>query len=702
MAAARCCPAGHEVASGASRPRVCRVCRKDMIVAVVAAACPELSADDIAAGVDATTATAAAARDLAVALSEGPGVLAGGAPSVVARLVGELRARGSALPEPSCAHCARRGLGLIRVGTIGLCNRCRAHQLAEACSACERRRVVIARDSQGRPLCFACAPRPARLCGRCGRIRPISRRAKDGQADICNSCFRPPVATCSGCGKPKPCHFAGSDRPICASCSSWRSLACSHCGECRPAQAHWPEGPVCESCYRAGLRRRGCCTDCGRDRRLIDPAGPLAQRCADCAGLPGPGRVCADCGIEDLTYHDSRCVRCCLSRRTSHLLASADRTVAAHLVPVRDAIIAAPKPYTALNWLRSAVAAQMLGQIASGALPLDHEALDAHPRRQAAKFLRHLLVAHGALAARDEALIALEAWVADQLHRVDDPSQRRLLRSYATWRVLRRARARAASNPRPRTATRYAKTNLLAPIAFLAWLSRRGVELGEIGQADIDAWTVEGGSSAHELTDFLDWATGRKLLAPVVLTGRRHQPGTTMNPDTRWEIVDRLLHDDHLALTDRVAGCLVLLYAQQLTRIVALSVDQVVTVDDGVYLKLGASQTIIPEPLGALVVDLATNGRSHTGVGSPAHSHWLFPGLHPGRPLDPSGLGQRLRRLGIPTMPARRAALMHLAGQLPAAVLAEILHLQPTTAVHWVAAAGGDWNNYAAEVSRHR
>ena len=175
-----------------------------------------------------------------------------------------------------------------------------------------------------------------------------------------------------------------------------------------------------------------------------------------------------------------------------------------------------------------------------------------------------------------------------------------------------------------------------------------------------------------------------------------------MNPDTRWEIVDRLLHDDHLALTERVAGCLVLLYAQQLTHIVALTVNQVVNGDDSVHLKLGASQAIIPEPLGGLLAELAANGRTHTGVGSPAPSHWLFPGLHAGRPLHPSGLGQRLRRLGIPTMPGRRAALLHLASQLPAAVLAEILHLQPTTAVRWVAAAGGDWNNYAAEVSRNR
>jgi hypothetical protein len=175
-----------------------------------------------------------------------------------------------------------------------------------------------------------------------------------------------------------------------------------------------------------------------------------------------------------------------------------------------------------------------------------------------------------------------------------------------------------------------------------------------------------------------------------------------MNPDTRWEIVDRLLHDDHLAVSDRVVGCLVLLYAQQLTRVVALTVDQVIVNHDGVYLTLGPNQTIIPEPLGALLIDLATNGRPHTGVGTAAHSPWLFPGLHPGRPLHPSSLGLRLRQLAIPTMPGRRAALMHLASQLPAAVLAEMLHLQPSTAVHWVAAAGGDWNNYAAQIARNR
>lgn len=167
-------------------------------------------------------------------------------------------------------------------------------------------------------------------------------------------------------------------------------------------------------------------------------------------------------------------------------------------------------------------------------------------------------------------------------------------------------------------------------------------------------------------------------------------------------IVVRLLHDDDLDLTDRVAGCLVLLYAQQLSRIVAMTVDQVITDDDDVYLRLGAGRALVPEPMGSLVVELVATGRPYVGLGSPSPHSWLFPGLHPGRPMHPGHLGARLAKLGIDARAGRRSALMHLAGQLPAAVLAEMLHLHATTAVHWVAAAGGDWSTYAAQVARDR
>ncbi len=118
--------------------------------------------------------------------------------------------------------------------------------------------------------------------------------------------------------------------------------------------------------------------------------------------------------------------------------------------------------------------------------------------------------------------------------------------------------------------------------------------------------------------------------------------------------------------------------------------------------RVGATHIEVPEPLRGLFVRLANEGRRYTGVGSPPATPWLFPGLSPGRPLSASHLGERLRRLAIPTMAGRRAALMHLGANLPAAVLADLLGIAPSTAVRWVRAAGGDWDTYAAELIKDR
>lgn len=52
----------------------------------------------------------------------------------------------------------------------------------------------------------------------------------------------------------------------------------------------------------------------------------------------------------------------------------------------------------------------------------------------------------------------------------------------------------------------------------------------------------------------------------------------------------------------------------------------------------------------------------------------------PGRPVTASRLGERLRLLSIRALPARRATLVQLAAEVPAAVLAELLNLTPGTA----------------------
>jgi hypothetical protein len=387
-------------------------------------------------------------------------------------------------------------------------------------------------------------------------------------------------------------------------------------------------------------------------------------------------------------------VRCALADRAEQLIGKTDGPLHA----VYQAIVAAPQPYSAHNWLRSSTSAAILAEVAAGVLPLTHEALDAHPQTRAADFLRHMLVANGVLPARDDALVRLEAWVASRLGEVTSPEHRRVLRSYATWRVLRRARQRADIAQRPRTPTARAKTCLLAAIAFFDFLDKRQRTLTSCSQADIDTWLNEGPPSAHEIVDFIDWATEHKRLGNLVVPGRPSRTGTALDDDTRWALVERLLHDDNLNLANRVAGCLVLLYGQQLSRIVTLTRDQVNEHDGIIRLHLGVTHIDLPEPLGGLLARLAHSPHPYTGVGSPPATPWLFPGLDPGQPLTASYLGERLRRLGIGTMPGRRAALMHLAGRLPAAVLADVLNITPLTAVRWTRAAGGDWNAYAAQL----
>ena len=67
---------------------------------------------------------------------------------------------------------------------------------------------------------------------------------------------------------------------------------------------------------------------------------------------------------------------------------------------------------------------------------------------------------------------------------------------------------------------------------------------------------------------------------------------------------------------------------------------------------------------------------------------WLFPGGRSGRHLSPSQMGVRLRRIGISPRIARNTALIELAGELPAAVLAKLLGFSIKRAVTWNIEAG--------------
>jgi hypothetical protein len=679
---------------------------QDAVVAWVAAADQSLTGEQVAAAVDAVAGHPAVLRSLAAALAEGPArqILARGAPPAAGRLAAELICRGSTVfTPPSCATCGRTGRPLTRSGPAGVCPRCRNRELATACARCGAVKPVAGRTRGGDPVCERCRRRERghRPCGTCGKTAPIAVRGRDGGLDVCAYCYRRPQALCTVCGRRRACSFAGTC-PVCVTCSPRSTAACAHCGQDRPPAARWPEGPVCDTCYTAALRHRGPCRACGQQRRLVSPPGPQADTCADCAGLLVT-HACALGGIEDKLFEQGRCARCSLRQRaaalTCHTTARDTPGIRTALSAVAEAISAARPPYSALNWLRTGAAAAILADVAAGRTALTHQALDDHPRPRAAGYLRHMLVAGGALPARDEALARAERWSRDLLEAIDHPGDRQLARAYLTWQVLRQLRRRSENTPGPRTPAGHARHQARAMAAFLAWLRQHDLTLASCRQGDVETWLATS-PSAYDIRHFLTWAAGRKHCQKLNIPGPQRRDGDATSPVQRWELIHRLLHDDTLHLTDRAAGALLLLFGQHLSRTAVMTTSQITGTGNTVQVRFGQHQIPVPGSLGDILTELIRTGRTHTATGSPATSPWLFPGGLPGQPITAGRLGERLRAIGIRAMPGRRAALIDLAAQLPAAVLADTLNLSPGTAVRWMHQAGADWNHYAADIAR--
>jgi hypothetical protein len=141
---------------------------------------------------------------------------------------------------------------------------------------------------------------------------------------------------------------------------------------------------------------------------------------------------------------------------------------------------------------------------------------------------------------------------------------------------------------------------------------------------------------------------------------------------------------------------LVVLYAQRLSNIARLTTSDVVERDGEMFIRIGKEDVLMPEPLATLLRRLPR--RRQIGIAGKLHAtEWLFPGRQAGRHQHPDYLRVRLGNLGIDCRAQRRAALLQLASEVPASVLADVVSLAPSTAAGWVDWAGGNWTNYVAD-----
>jgi hypothetical protein len=300
-------------------------------------------------------------------------------------------------------------------------------------------------------------------------------------------------------------------------------------------------------------------------------------------------------------------------------------------------------------------------------------------------------MACGVLPPGDRHLLDHEAWLHRRLAAAGGPHEQ-LLRQFALWHQLPRLRADAAARPLRSTARQYATEQFTAAQNFLDWLHQHGIAPAVLGQAYVDVWAA--GHRVHErqyVRGFLTWAitTGR---VPRHLTPPRvaFQAGPALTQQRRLALLRCCLTDDQAPVPARAAACLLLLYAQPLTRIHRLTTADLTDASGQMHLRLGDPPSPVPAPFADLLRQLPRTS------GSP----WLFPGLLPGQPAGYPTMRDQLRDLGLPLRQARISALRQLVLQAPAPVIADALGFHQTTATRQAASAGSTWSRYTAASSK--
>ena len=483
--------------------------------------------------------------------------------------------------------------------------------------------------------------------------------------------------------------------------STAKKRACARCGQLRFPSASFPEGHLCWACLNAALQVTGTCPGCGTPGRTLIGLRDGVPACRDCAGITRDFS-CLGCGTEAGMAMGSRrglarlCGRCAVAWTAGRLLDDGTGSVAAPLKPLADALAESASPAATLKWLRAPHVRDLLTSLACGTLPLTHEALDAWPRPRAVPYLRELLAGCGALPAADRQLRDYQAWLHRRLEALDGHPHLRLLRQFGQWHQLPAMRARAAAGPLRPTACQYAKNRFTQAQAFLAWAGAAGVRPSDLTQAHIDGYYNN--SRAHQrlaVRAFLTWAASQgHIPARLDIPRQQASPGQAITQQRRLDLLRRFATDTTVPIRPRAAACIMLLYAQPLTRILRLTAGDLTRDDDGrTWLRLGDPPSPVPPPFDDLLHQLAATRCDHV----PANhaSTWLFPGRQAGQPADYRSTAAQLRDHGLPLRTARIAALRQLVLQVPAPVIADALGFHHTTTTRQHVNAGAPWSHYA-------
>lgn len=645
-------------------------------------------------------------------LTAHPAVLTSGG-SVMPKMVGEFLYAAiddgiGGLVSPGCALCGRpRTLFHTHGDDQRICTSCYSRIRVATCSICGRDdQHISARASDGGSICEQCRQRarPEELCADCGKLRQLVRSNADGRG-YCRACQcrRAPTEPCSLCGQDRRVNARTADgAAVCTTCYSKDRIStdvCDECGAVGPLNAR-ADGRtdagknLCSRCYRYPKRE---CGICGRVRRVALKATHASPDiCPTC--YQAPMVDCSVCGQHALGRRATKngkpwCFACQATERIDQLLATPDGAIPPGLKSVRDVLVSTQRPRSILSNWDSIDSLSLLANLAREHHDLTHELLDAEGNRFSVNYLRAVLVATGTLPARDENLARLHRFAVRVIADVSDAEQRQVLARYARWHVISRVQVDRHGQLGPGAADR-CRQEIRAAQRFLTYLAASGRSVGHCTQADLDTWLS---THPNKRARFIRWLRDNGYLIGLSLPEAVPQAGprSHADPEEHWALIRQMLHDTASASTeDRVGACLVLLYAQPVAKIVALTIDDIEVTDTGTYLRLGTEPLLLIAPLDALVMSLPIT-KPFGAAQTLADSRWLFPGKNAGHHQHPTSLMGRLNRLGIITRASRNTAMLHLASTVPPAVFASLIGISIGSATRWAEYSGNNWTTYA-------
>jgi hypothetical protein len=190
------------------------------------------------------------------------------------------------------------------------------------------------------------------------------------------------------------------------------------------------------------------------------------------------------------------------------------------------------------------------------------------------------------------------------------------------------------------------------------------------------------------------WVKKSRLNTSVQITHQQPPPSRALTQQQRLAWLKELLSGEPDLLVCRVAGILLLLYAQPLTKIAALPIDAISSTDGEIRISLGQEPIPVPKPFADMLDTHISNRPNVRTTGGVAATPWLFPSNRPGRHLDPQSIMFRLRRLGIDLLGARNTALQSLVVEVPPPLVAELLGYSYKVTQRHAETASQPWARY--------